>query len=84
MKEMIHKYKQNGQYIVLDVCSGGVHVVDELTYKLLDYVAPPFADVCPDEIIAKMDGFAKDDVKSFTTQKCSSPRTITSSTPQWL
>ena len=63
MKEMIHKYKQNGQYIVLDVCSGGVHVVDELTYKLLDYVAPPFADVCPDEIIAKMDGFDKDDVK---------------------
>ena len=43
MKEMIHKYEQNGQYIVLDVCSGGVHVVDELTYKLLDYVAPPFA-----------------------------------------
>ena len=63
MKEMIHKYVQNGQYIVLDVCSGGVHVVDELTYKLLDYVAPPFADVCPDEIIAKMDGFDKDDVK---------------------
>ena len=63
MKEMIHKYEQNGQYIVLDVCSGGVHVVDELTYKLLDYVAPPFADVCPDEIIAKMDGFDKDDVK---------------------
>lgn len=63
MKEMIHKYEQNGQYIVLDVCSGGVHVVDELTYKLLDYVAPPFADVCPDEIIAKMDGFDKEDVK---------------------
>ena len=63
MKEMIHKYVQNGQYIVLDVCSGGVHVVDELTYKLLDYVAPPFADVCPDEIIAKMDGFDKEDVK---------------------
>ena len=63
MKEMIHKYEQNGQYIVLDVCSGGVHVVDELTYKLLDYVAPPFADVCPDEIIAKMDGFDKDDIK---------------------
>lgn len=63
MKEMIHKYEQNGQYIVLDVCSGGVHVVDELTYKLLDYVAPPFADVCPDEIIAKMGGFDKDDVK---------------------
>ena len=39
---MIHKYIQNGQYIVLDICSGGVHVVDKLTYDLLDYAKPPF------------------------------------------
>ena len=37
MKEMIHKSEQNGQYIVLDVCSGGVHIVDELTYKPVSY-----------------------------------------------
>ena len=38
---MIHKFYQNGYYIVLDVNSGGVHVVDELTYRLLDYVSEP-------------------------------------------
>ena len=27
---MIHKFHLNGYYIVLDVNSGGVHVVDEL------------------------------------------------------
>ena len=35
---MIHKYYLNGYYIVLDVNSGAVHVVDELSYALLDYL----------------------------------------------
>lgn len=39
---MIHKFKLGGFYIVLDVNSGGVHSVDELTYDLLDYAQPPF------------------------------------------
>ena len=29
---MIHQYKLNGYNIVLDVFSGSVHVVDEMTY----------------------------------------------------
>lgn len=40
---MIHKYYLNGFYIVLDVHSGGVHVVDAVIYDLLDFVAPPFS-----------------------------------------
>ena len=36
---MIHKYFQNGYYIVLDVNSGAVHVVDELCYE---YAGPCF------------------------------------------
>ena len=32
---MIHQYKFGGQNIVLDVCSGGVHVVDDLAYDLI-------------------------------------------------
>ncbi len=32
---MIHQYKFEGQNIVLDVCSGGVHVVDDLAYDLI-------------------------------------------------
>jgi len=34
---MIHKYEKNGIYIVVDVNSGAVHVVDEVVYKILDY-----------------------------------------------
>ena len=39
---MIHKYKLNGFNIVLDVNSGGVHLVDDMTYDLLDLIQPPF------------------------------------------
>ena len=53
---MIHKYMLNGLYIVLDVNSGGVHLVDEMTYDLLDDAKPPFADACPQEILDKLSG----------------------------
>ena len=51
---MIHKYKLNGFNIVLDVNSGGVHLVDELTYDLLDIIEPPFEDKCPQQVIDKL------------------------------
>lgn len=34
---MIHKFEKNGVYVVLDVNSGAVHVVDEMVYDILDY-----------------------------------------------
>lgn len=33
---MIHQYKNNGYNIVLDVCSGSVHVVDDLVYDMIE------------------------------------------------
>ena len=32
---MVHQYKSNGYNIVLDVCSGSVHVVDDLVYDII-------------------------------------------------
>ena len=54
---MIHKYKLHGYNVVLDVNSGGVHLVDDLTYDMLDNVAPPFAEVCPPEVVEKLSAF---------------------------
>ncbi len=48
---MIHKFSLNGFFIVLDVNSGGVHVVDELTYRLLDFIAEPLAAECPPDAV---------------------------------
>ncbi|MCM1523220.1 MAG: thioether cross-link-forming SCIFF peptide maturase [Ruminococcus sp.] len=62
---MIHKYKLNGYNIVLDVHSGGVHLVDELTYDMLDNVAPPFENACPENVIEKLSRFyEKDEIVS--------------------
>jgi uncharacterized protein len=32
---VVHQYKNNGYNIVLDVCSGAVHVVDDVTYDVI-------------------------------------------------
>ncbi len=32
---MIHQYQQGGLNIVLDTCSGGVHVVDKMAYEII-------------------------------------------------
>ncbi|MBQ4604775.1 MAG: thioether cross-link-forming SCIFF peptide maturase [Clostridia bacterium] len=52
---MIHQYKLNGYNIVLDICSGSVHVVDEVAY----------------DIISKFQNKSRDDVLKDITEKYS-------------
>lgn len=47
---MIHQYKLNGYNIVLDVCSGSVHSVDDLAYDIIE----EFETSEKEEIIDKM------------------------------
>ncbi len=62
---MIHKYKLNGYNIVLDTHSGGVHVVDDITYDLLDNIEPPFGESCPTAVIEKLSKFySKEDIET--------------------
>ena len=35
---MVHQYKNNGYDIVLDVNSGAIHVVDDVTYDVIDFI----------------------------------------------
>nr|MDE6568108.1 thioether cross-link-forming SCIFF peptide maturase [Lachnospiraceae bacterium] len=51
---MIHKFKAKEINILLDVNSGGVHVIDDVTYDLLDLVEPPFAEVCPSDVLQQL------------------------------
>lgn len=37
MRKKIHKFVQNGMYILLDINSGAVHVIDEMIYDIMDY-----------------------------------------------
>ncbi len=55
---MIHQYKNNGYNIVLDVCSGSVHVVDDLVYDVIAL----YQDNTPEEIADKLPQYSKDDI----------------------
>ena len=44
---MVHQYKNNGYNIVLDVNSGAIHVVDDVTYDVIEL----FEDNSAKEII---------------------------------
>ena len=41
---MIHKFKQLGYNIVLDVNSGAVHLPDDCAYDMLDFVDAPMTE----------------------------------------
>jgi len=61
---MIHKFKAKDINILLDVNSGAVHVIDDITYQLLDYIEPPFGEECPVEVILKLeDTYNKEDIQ---------------------
>ncbi len=47
---MIHKYTMNGLFIVIDVNSGAVHIVDEIVYDILDF----YKSLSFDEIVEKL------------------------------
>ena len=55
---MVHQYKNNGYNIVLDVCSGSVHVVDDLVYDVIAL----YEDNTPEEIADKLSKYSKEDV----------------------
>lgn len=60
MKELIHKFHLNDKYIVLDIASGAVHVVDELVYNLLD----DFETISTTELLKKYSTtYDKDEVE---------------------
>ena len=65
---MIHKYKQGGFNIVIDVCSGSIHVVDDVAYDLIDLFK-----TCPREeavaaVSKKYEGDA--DVTAMDVEEC--------------
>ena len=54
---MIHQYKLNGYNIVLDVCSGGVHFVDDVAYDIIEM----YEGFSREEIIEKVKKVLKED-----------------------
>lgn len=56
----VHKFTLNGLYIVLDINSGAVHIVDKMVYDIMDN----FNGTNEEEVIAALeDTYAQDDIR---------------------
>ena len=65
---MIHQYKLGGYNIVLDVCSGGVHVVDDVAYDIISM----FETESREDILAAMKEkyVGKNDITEADIEEC--------------
>ena len=50
---MVHQYKLNGFNIVIDICSGSIHAVDEVAYDIISMIKDKTEDEILSEILAK-------------------------------
>ena len=56
---MVHQYKNNGYNIVLDVNSGAIHVVDDVTYDAIAL----YENLDADGIVARLkDKYSETDI----------------------
>ena len=62
---MVHQYKLGGYNIVLDICSGGVHVVDDVAYDIIEIYEKQTRDEVISQICSKYEsknGISKEDI----------------------
>ncbi|MCH5210940.1 MAG: thioether cross-link-forming SCIFF peptide maturase [Oscillospiraceae bacterium] len=70
---MIHKYKQLGLNIVMDIYSGAVHVLDDVMYDMLDYITEPFTaeDKCPESVKTALNSrYSDEDIEESYREIC--------------
>ena len=68
---MIHQYKLGGYNIVLDVCSGAVHAVDEVAYDIISLFEGHSREAVIADIKAKYlgrDGITEKDIEECYEQ----------------
>lgn len=63
MSNRIHRFKQGEDYIVLDVNSGGVHIVDKIVYDMVGLLDAPVAEEMPADLPAKLSEYPEDEVR---------------------
>lgn len=61
---MIHKFKWGNTNFVMDANSGAVHVVDDVSYDILDYINGVFLDYTEDYVVKKLENkYPKDEIR---------------------
>ena len=60
---MIHKYKLNGYNIALDVNSGAVHILDDISYDILEILNDSIKNEIDNNILKTLESkYSKDDI----------------------
>ena len=65
---MVHQYQLNGYNIVLDSCSGAIHVVDEVAYDIIAIINDKTEDEITAEMLTKY--AAREDVTEEDVRLC--------------
>ena len=65
---MVHQYKLGGYNIVLDICSGSIHVVDEVAYDIIAAFQSKSREAVIEEISKKYS--AREDVTLADVEEC--------------
>ena len=65
---MVHQYKLNGYNIVLDICSGGVHVVDDITYDIIEIFEKETQGEVISKISAKYSHISREEIEECYAQ----------------
>ena len=65
---MIHQYKLNGYNIVLDICSGAVHAVDEIAYDIISLFENNDKSTIIEEISKKYPDLKESDIEECYNQ----------------
>ena len=77
---MVHQYKNNGYNIVLDVNSGAIHVVDDVTYEIIAMYEDHSREEILDTLSSNYDreelAGAYDEVKELADDQGKRDRTI--------
>lgn len=63
MNNTIHRFHQGDNYIVLDVNSGGVHVVDKIVYDLLGFLNPPLDSQLSEAVIKALPEYPREELE---------------------
>lgn len=65
---MIHRYKLGGMNIVLDICSGSVHLVDEVAYDMIGLFETESREAITDAMLEKYGD--REDVTEADINEC--------------
>lgn len=60
---MLHRYQHGGKNIVMDIYSGAIHVMDDVSYTICGWLNPEYMPPdCPTEMLVQLSEFSTEEV----------------------